>query len=176
MRVLKYAILGLLNRHPMTGYDISKEFDRDLMNFWHAKHSQIYPELKRLTEEGLIKYEVQISGEVLEKKVYSITKEGITDLAQWLLIAEELEPTPKDVFRLRMYFSENMNQKQLKALIKDQYEKRFAKYQFLKQRLDEYSHEPLIGSVEFGDYMVLLSAIMRENAYLDWLKICLSKL
>ena len=45
MRTLKYAILGLLNREPMTGYDIAKEFSKDLGEFWNAKHSQIYPEL-----------------------------------------------------------------------------------------------------------------------------------
>lgn len=46
MRTLKYAILGLLNKEPMTGYDIGKEFSKDLGEFWTAKHSQIYPELK----------------------------------------------------------------------------------------------------------------------------------
>ena len=27
MRTLKYAILGLINRNPLTGYDITKEFN-----------------------------------------------------------------------------------------------------------------------------------------------------
>lgn len=67
MRTLKYAILGLLNKEPMTGYDIGKEFSKDLGEFWTAKHSQIYPELKKLLNEGLIVYEIQISGEILEK-------------------------------------------------------------------------------------------------------------
>ena len=76
MRTLKYVILGLLMRHPMSGYDITKEFQNGLTEFWDAKHSQIYPELRRLYDEGLITYEVQISGEALEKKVYSITEQG----------------------------------------------------------------------------------------------------
>lgn len=41
MRNLKYAILGLLDRKSMTGYDISKEFGRALAEFWSADHSQI---------------------------------------------------------------------------------------------------------------------------------------
>ena len=56
MRTLKYAILGLLMQSSVTGYDISKAFSDGLGSFWSAKHSQIYPELKRLTEEGLIRY------------------------------------------------------------------------------------------------------------------------
>ena len=67
MRVLKYAILGLLNRQPMTGYDIGKEFNYELSEFWHAKHSQIYTELKRLHDEGLVTYDIEISGDILEK-------------------------------------------------------------------------------------------------------------
>ena len=30
MRTLKYVILGLLMRHPMSGYDITKEFQNSL--------------------------------------------------------------------------------------------------------------------------------------------------
>ena len=50
MRVLKYAILGLLNQKSMSGYELSSEFESALNEFWNAKHSQIYPELKKLTE------------------------------------------------------------------------------------------------------------------------------
>lgn len=44
---LKYAILGLLNQKEMTGYDLMKQFESTLCEFWSAKHSQIYPELKK---------------------------------------------------------------------------------------------------------------------------------
>ena len=77
MRTLKYAILGLINREPMTGYDITREFNNNnLANFWYAKHSQVYPELSRLMEEKLVTCEVVIQGEKLEKKLYSITEAG----------------------------------------------------------------------------------------------------
>ena len=58
MGTLKYAILGLLNRKNMTGYDLSKEFETTLFEFWNAKHSQIYPDLKSLSENGLVRSEV----------------------------------------------------------------------------------------------------------------------
>ena len=54
MKVLTYAILGLLNRTAMTGYDISKAFNHELAKFWHAKHSQIYGELKSMFNDGLV--------------------------------------------------------------------------------------------------------------------------
>ena len=61
MGTLKYAILGLLNRNEMTGYELSKEFETTLFEFWNAKHSQIYPELKKLTEEGSVAYKTEPS-------------------------------------------------------------------------------------------------------------------
>ena len=70
MGTLKYAILGLLNRQEMTGYELTKAIEHSLLGAWRAKHSQIYPELKSLTQKGLVKYEVEISGTVLEKKVF----------------------------------------------------------------------------------------------------------
>ena len=71
MGTLKYAILGLLNRKNMTGYDLSKEFETTLFEFWNAKHSQIYPELKSLSENGLVRYEVEITGNVLAHAIAS---------------------------------------------------------------------------------------------------------
>ena len=61
MRTLKYAILGLLNQKEMTGYDLMKQFESTLCEFWSAKHSQIYPELKKLTEEGSVAYKTEPS-------------------------------------------------------------------------------------------------------------------
>ena len=54
METLKYAILGLLMKKDMTGYELTKEFNSALFEFWNASHSQIYPKLKALTKEGLI--------------------------------------------------------------------------------------------------------------------------
>lgn len=121
MRTLKYAILGLINREPMTGYDITREFNsNNLANFWYAKHSQVYPELSRLMEEKLVTCEVVIQGEKLEKKLYSITEAGKQQLQEWLMKDEPLEATPKDVFRLRMYFSDFMTPEQLKTHLTNQ--------------------------------------------------------
>lgn len=82
MRTLKYAILGLLMRSPVTGYDIAKEFGDGLGCFWSAKHSQIYPELKRLTDDGLIQFRTVIQGERMEKSfMRSPTRERRTSFA-----------------------------------------------------------------------------------------------
>lgn len=175
MRTLKYAILGLTMQSPVTGYDIAKAFGPGLGSFWSAKHSQIYPELKRLTEEGLIRYSVVTQGERMEKKLYEITDAGQEDFMRWLSQDPPLEPTPKDVFRLRSYYSRWLAEEDYLRLLESQIEKRTQKYSYLKERLDR-SYEnvdpaTLTGAAR-GDYMVLFGAVMREKGYLDWLYQC----
>lgn len=175
MRTLKYAILGLMMQAPVTGYDIAKAFGPGLGSFWSAKHSQIYPELKRLTEEGLIQYSVVTQGERMEKKLYEITGAGREDFMQWLLQDPPLDPTPKDVFRLRSYYSQWLAEEDYLRLIQKQIEKREEKYRYLKDRLDRYYKDAdptaLTGAAR-GDYLVLSGAVMREKNYLDWLGQC----
>ncbi|MDT2285202.1 PadR family transcriptional regulator [Paenibacillus larvae] len=38
----------------MSGYDITSEFKKAIGQFWSAKHSQIYVELKNLLNDDLI--------------------------------------------------------------------------------------------------------------------------
>ena len=100
MRTLKYALLGLIDREPITGYDIVKEFESRVMaNFWYAKHSQVYPELKKLTDEGFVEYKVILQGEKMEKKLYSITPAGHEEFVKWMKKDEPIGVTPKDIFR-----------------------------------------------------------------------------
>ncbi|MDS0524796.1 PadR family transcriptional regulator [Clostridium sp. SHJSY1] len=176
MRTLKYAILGLVNRKPLTGYDITKEFNEGLVNFWYAKHSQIYPELRKLTDEGLISYETVIQGEKLEKKLYNITKEGKSALKNWLSKDEPLEPTPKDIFRLKAYFCDEIDRKTVLNLFFSQLEKRKEKLQILEQYIINLSDIDEISSPKFGDYIVLKGAILREKSYIEWLEFCINKI
>lgn len=133
-RNLKYAILGLLSQRPMTGYDIAREFKENAFaNFWYATHGQIYPELKRLLEEKLVDYEVVIQGKVLEKKRYTITENGHRDFLNWLTQDEDVPPTPKDIFRLRTYFSEFAEKRDFIQMLHSQLDKHQYKHDYLAQ-------------------------------------------
>src|SRR4051812_6394639 len=82
---LRHAMLGLLAVEPATGYDLTGKFDKSLGNAWHASHSQIYPELARLEEEGMI--EVVAEG-ARRSKTYGLTTAGQAELRRWLVEAE----------------------------------------------------------------------------------------
>lgn len=51
-RILPYVILGIIEEHgQLSGKDITKEFTTDIGEFWKSSHSQIYPELRRMTTD-----------------------------------------------------------------------------------------------------------------------------
>ncbi len=174
MRTLKYAILGLLNQKSQTGYELMKEFESTLNEFWSAKHSQIYPELKKLTEEECITYEIVISGTSLEKKQYSITEKGKKELHEWLHEETTIPETPKDITRLKIFFSSNLSYDERQDLYNDLLSQHIERCDHLKNNQKKFDQIPAPGSDAFGDYLVLLGAIMREEMMVEWLKQCIA--
>jgi DNA-binding PadR family transcriptional regulator len=78
---LRYGLLDLLAAEPLSGYDLSQYFARSMGNVWPAQHSQIYPELARLADEGLI---TQTGEGPRGRKVYQTTPKGLEALRAWL--------------------------------------------------------------------------------------------
>lgn len=173
MRTLKYAILGLLNQQDMTGYELMKQFESTLCEFWSAKHSQIYPELKKLTDEGQIEYKIEITGTVLEKKLYSITEAGKKDFMTWLGKDVQMEPTPKNIFRLKMFFSGTLDPEIRAHLLESQLTQHEKRLEHLQRNQQKFDCIPDTNSNEFGDYLVLMGAIMREEMNCEWLRTCI---
>ena len=83
---LRFAVLGLLARRPSTGYELTQTFDRSLRNSWHARHSQIYPELAKLENADLVEV---VGHGPRGSKTYAITGAGRAELRRWLV---EVEP------------------------------------------------------------------------------------
>lgn len=173
MRTLKYALLGMLNQQDMTGYELMKLFEGALSEFWSVKHSQIYPELKRLTEEGMVTFTVEISGTVLEKKLYSITELGRADFMHWLSQPHKMKNTPKEEFRLQLFYSSALDPDRQIFLLEDQLHQHQMRLEHLEQNREKFGGIPEKGTYAFSDYMVLLGAIMREQTTCDWLRTCL---
>jgi len=82
---LRHAVLGLLERRPSTGYELTQTFDRSLRTSWQARHSQIYPELAKLESAGLVEV---VGHGARRSKTYGITAAGRAELRRWLVEAE----------------------------------------------------------------------------------------
>jgi DNA-binding PadR family transcriptional regulator len=78
---LRHAALGLLAQHPASGYDLLKKFEESMANVWPATQSQLYTELGKLADMGLIKVsDVGPRG----RKEYAITDAGREELLRWM--------------------------------------------------------------------------------------------
>lgn len=166
---LKFIILGLLNEHELTGYDITKAFDSDIGEFWSANHSQIYPLLKRLEDNQLISHRLIITGEKLEKKLYSITELGAAELHHWIS-----EPTPalsatKDEFILKLYFIRNSSDSRLQPMLTEQLNLHKSKLAHLQLQMEQKFHNQCDKN-NFGHFLILQHAIQRETDYTSWLE------
>ncbi|HWN21456.1 MAG TPA: PadR family transcriptional regulator [Gaiellaceae bacterium] len=78
---LRHALLGVLAHEPRSGYALLKHFEQSLAYAWPASHSQIYPELARLLEQGLIE---QTGSGARGAKTYATTAAGIEEVRRWL--------------------------------------------------------------------------------------------
>jgi DNA-binding PadR family transcriptional regulator len=116
-QVLRHALLGLLADRPMSGYDLAKRFDASVGRTWSAGHSQIYPELNRLAEDGLV--DAGAAGP-RGRKTYVITDEGRDAVRTWLA---ETEPdrTVRDEAALRTFFLWLMEPEAARAYIESEH-------------------------------------------------------
>lgn len=111
----KYAVLGLLNISPMTGYLIKKNLEGPVKKFWPVSFGGLYPALHKLVEENLIEEEKQEDsrGQIL----YYITEEGKKELATWLK-QKNTKVQCKDEFMLKMLLSKDLSdEERLEILI-----------------------------------------------------------
>ncbi|NJK35540.1 MAG: PadR family transcriptional regulator [Oscillatoriales cyanobacterium SM2_2_1] len=89
---LKHTILAFLCRQPLSGYDVAREFAEGFGScFWKASQQQIYAELNKLEQQGDVTYEAIPQPGRLDKKIYSITAQGLAELKTWL--AQPTEPS-----------------------------------------------------------------------------------
>jgi DNA-binding PadR family transcriptional regulator len=116
-RILPHIILGIVatcNRR-VTGKEITDFVQRDLGEFWQVAHSQVYPELKRMTQDGWITCHAVPGNE--KEKQYELTAKGREILEQWLAIPNESTPHQKDIFSLKMYFIEDRSDPRVSELL-----------------------------------------------------------
>lgn len=78
-----YVVLGMVSREPRSGYEIKALVDNSTRFFWAASYGQIYPELRRLSEAGLIEG-VDAPRGGRKRTVYAITAAGEAALKDWL--------------------------------------------------------------------------------------------
>ena len=100
------VILGMIALGKQTGYDIKQLVDQSTRHFWAASYGQIYPELRRLEEQGLIAGQPEPRGG-RARTVYALTPAGYAAFADWLGDTDEASPFEvRAEGMLKLFFSD----------------------------------------------------------------------
>ena len=112
---LRFALLGLLDERPSSGYELTQRFAEGIGAYaWDAKHSQIYPELKKLTSDGVI--EIAEEG-ARGRKTYAITAEGRRQLRDWLTSPPSRSGGVRNEYVLRLFLLSSLDRQGARSLL-----------------------------------------------------------
>ncbi len=98
------VVLGLIGLGARSGYDIKSGVDNSARFFWAGSYGQIYPELRRLEAEGLIRGEDSPTG-ARGRRVYELTDAGRKWLVDWLA-GPNTTIEYRDESLLRLFFAD----------------------------------------------------------------------
>jgi DNA-binding PadR family transcriptional regulator len=86
------TLLGLLEREPSHGYDLKRDYDEYFGRGKQLPYGQVYATLGRLARDGRVQPGEAEPGDGPERKRYSITELGRSEVDTWL--ADPVEPEP----------------------------------------------------------------------------------
>ncbi len=164
--------MGLLSREPLTGYDVAGRMRARVGSFWEAHHSQIYPELARLEEDGLVTHWLVEQRERPDKKIYEITAAGLDTLKGW--VTEPPAPRAvRDELVLKAYSVWLAEPEGALALFREEqrrHEERLLEYERIGAWMEEQWGEDVrrVGSPHFASYAALRRGILNERGYVEW--------
>src|SRR5437763_9657318 len=105
-----YVILGMLGLGARTGYDVKNIVDKSARFFWAASYGQIYPELRRLEQAGLVEGRSAPSGG-RKRKEFELTQAGREELVRWLAQPPQM-PELRDESLLKLFFADALPREQ----------------------------------------------------------------
>jgi len=169
---LGYAILGLLAREPMSGYRISAGLRRPIGYYWNARHSQVYPELARLEEGGLVTARVSAGRGPRPNKRYAISAGGRRALTRWVTIPPG-SSAPRDELLLKCFSLWLADREAAVALIRAQealHAERLAEYRRMLRQMKSEEGPKLLDPSQpaFGNHATLRRGVGYERELVAW--------
>lgn len=171
---LRHAILTALIEKPSSGLALTGRFDRSIGYFWQATHQQVYRELGKLEDGGLIRSVPQPPSRG-NRKQFEVTPAGRAELVSWVGKREGPRPN-RDPLLVRLRAASVVG---VGSLVEQMQEHREAHL----QRRDEYL---AIAERDFGEsemsevarmqYLILRAGIGLEEHWVAWLDEAIAQL
>jgi DNA-binding PadR family transcriptional regulator len=154
------VILGLIAFGKRTGYDIKAFVDKTTRYFWAASYGQIYPELKRLEDQGLVRGRPEPSGG-RARTVYELTDAGSAALESWLGSDEEQLYEVRDEGMLKLFFSDSLPERRIDIVraMRVRQERKLAQLRAI---------EPFAKKGPAGSYLTLQMGIGSTEWIVNW--------
>ena len=175
---LRDAVLAALLEGESSGYDLAKDFDASVANFWPATPQQLYRELDRLAAQGLIRARIVQQERRPNKRMFSLTGAGREAIRQFTTRA----PKPsviRDELLVKVQASDAGDLDAVRGFIRERLDwasAKVARYERLRARMldgrseDEY----LVESDRVGPYLTLMRGISFEEENIRWAEHALS--
>lgn len=169
---LRDAVLAALLEGESSGYDLAKGFDASVANFWMATPQQLYRELDRLADQGLIQARVVHQERRPNKRMFSLTEAGHDAIQQFTARA----PKPsviRDELLVKVQAADAGDAEAVREFILERLQWATAKlqrYERLRTRLlDGRGEEDYLARTErVGPYLTLLRGISFEEENVRW--------
>lgn len=165
---LVHAILAVLVEEPCSGYDLRKRFEGSVGFFWKASFQQIYRELSKLEEQGLLEAQEVQQESRPDKKIYSVTEAGRQFLREWIAQPAEMGPI-KDDLLVKLFAGMLVSKETIRKELehhRQQHRERLATYQMIEQNYFQ-NVEEASGDRQF-QYLTLRYGIRSEIEWLNW--------
>jgi DNA-binding PadR family transcriptional regulator len=177
---LRHAVLAALLGGDASGYQLAKRFDVSVANFWSATPQQLYRELERLEQDGLV------SGRVVEqrrrpnKRVFTLTTAGREELHAFT--AQPARPTAfRDDLLVKVQALDVGDPTGVTEALAGRLEHARAKladYDRARDRLlaGRTEAEYLGDATRVGPYLTLMAGRMYERMTIRWCRTALAAL
>jgi DNA-binding PadR family transcriptional regulator len=170
---LKYAVLAALLEGEASGYELSKIFDVSLANFWPATPQQLYRELERLAQDGLIQARVVQQERRPNKRMFTLTEAGREDLRTFAAAPPRKPTAIRDELLIKIQAMDGVDPEATRAQIEERMtwaRGKLARYERVRERLlDGRTEEAYLRDADrIGPYLTLMGGISFEEQNLRW--------
>lgn len=157
-----YVILGMVSREPRSGYEIKAAVDNTTRFFWAASYGQIYPQLKKLSEAGLVEGTDASQGG-RKRTRYAITGDGEAALKEWLRKPPEASEMREEGL-LKLFFSGALEREEAVETLRAMRQRRLE----LSERLRSMEPQKMEDVEDPFPLMVLRAGIEFNNWFAEW--------
>jgi DNA-binding PadR family transcriptional regulator len=165
---LAHAILATLMDCPSSGYDLRKRFEASVGFFWQASFQQIYRELGKLEEQGLVQSQAIAQQGRPDKKIFAVTDDGEAFLQAWIQTPCEMAPLRDDLL-VKMFAGFTVPREAMLLELREhesQHQERLTVYRKIQQ--NSFANPANLSEKELFRYMTLRSGIQFETGWIAW--------